>query len=173
MRLSGAPHVAFTRVVAMVRTLLLSMLFLAPTALLSGCTYTYANLTHRESEVDNVEMSAFLRRSGITITIANDTGQPIRVIWSDSNYVYADGLADRLWPINTALFSMRDPPRDQVVPARSSISAEVAPAGSIDALSGTVSIPFGPIGAAVRLVVAVEADGEVQFMDYTYVFEQR
>jgi len=120
--------------------------------------------------VEDVSISADIRSSGIELVVYNDNPYPVRIRWADSSYVYQDGYSSWLTVLEVGGTDYYGVPYDETVPAYSSLSTWVAPSDSIDPYTGSVWIPMGPPGAQVRIIVSVEAMGDVAALDYAYRF---
>lgn len=148
-----------------------ALALLAGTLLAAGCNPLYTVPVDQRSSFPGVTMDAELRSSGIDIVVHNDTDLPVTIIWSESTYVYANGEADRLVPLELGDTTWTGDPRNETIPANASVSTFVAPQRSIDPATGYVSIPWGPAGASVRVVLAVERGAQRGTLDYRYLFQ--
>lgn len=136
----------------------------------SGCTSVEADLVYELSTIPGVAMQATFYANRIDVAIYNGTLEPIRIRWSQSSYVDTDGQSERLVLLEPTDTDQDGQPLDEVVPSYARSDTPVAPASTIDPMTGGVHISLGPEGEEVRLVVAVEHDGSVDYLDYLYRF---
>jgi hypothetical protein len=135
-----------------------------------GCTSVEADLVYELSTIPGVTMQAAFYADRIDVAVYNGTLEPIRIRWSQSSYVNTDGHSERLVLLEPSDTDQDGQPLDEVVPSYARSDTPVAPASTIDSLTGGVHISLGPEGEEVRLVVAIEHDGTIDYLDHLYRF---